>query len=71
MHWSEQATPGFAAFSGNVYIVGGGGGVQIRLTDLLDLKAQLDIWAAKDPDFDEWDQITRLLVGAVIKFGPR
>jgi hypothetical protein len=69
MHWSEDATFGNA--SGNNYLVGGGGGAQFRLTDMLDIKAQVDIWAAKDPDFDDWDQITRFLVGAVVKFGKK
>lgn len=53
------------------FIVGGGGGVQVRLTDLLDVKAQVDIHADKLGDGGGWYNISRFLFGAVIKFGPK
>jgi hypothetical protein len=56
---------------GTDFIVGGGGGVQVRLTDLIDVKAQVDVHADKLGGGGGWYNITRYLFGAVIKFGAK
>lgn len=55
----------------NDLLVGGGGGVRVRLTKPLDLKAQVDIWGDYYGDLKEWHQVTRFLVAAVFKFGAK
>ena len=54
--------------SGTDLLVGGGGGVQIRLTDLIDARAQFDIWANKDLD---WYWTDRFLFAIVFKLGAK
>ncbi len=71
VHWSEDATAGFSAASGNYYIVGGGGGVQIRLNEMIDIKGQVDVWEANNSDIQDWDTIYRYTFGAVFKFGKK
>jgi hypothetical protein len=57
---------------GTDFVVGGGGGVHVRLTDQLDVKAQVDIMADKlGGEGGGWYSINRFLVGAVIKFGAK
>jgi hypothetical protein len=53
----------------NDFIMGGGGGAQVRLTARIDLKAQMDVWADYYADAKEWHRVTRFVLGAVVKFG--
>ena len=69
VHWKEAEI--FGGFSGNQLLVGGGGGVQFVLTDMIDAKVQLDWWGTKDPDFEDWDLINRIFVAVVFKLGER
>jgi hypothetical protein len=68
MHWSETFP---LAETGNDPMVGGGGGVQIRLTGSFGVKAQYDFWRSWSSRFEEWSWITRLYVGGVYSFGRR
>ena len=68
MHWSSTFP---LVETGNDPMVGGGGGVQIRLTDTFDVKAQYDVWRSWSSRYEEWSWITRLYVGGVFKFGRR
>jgi len=49
-------------------LIGGGGGLQVRLTDLIDARAQFDIWANKDLD---WYWFDRFLFAIVFKLGKK
>ena len=69
VYWSEVQGTGFTADSGHYFIVGGGGGIQYKLTDMIDLKGQVDIWGANNTDVESWDAIYRFTFGAVFKFG--
>ena len=55
--------------SGTDVLIGGGGGIQIRLTDMLDAKIQVDAWA--DNDDGTWYSLSRWFFGATFKFGPK
>ena len=55
--------------SGTDFIVGGGGGVQYRINDHFDAKAEINFWGAMGDD--NWDLITRFSAGGVYKFGKR
>lgn len=67
VHWSEDAFGPFQAMSGNDYVIGGGGGIQIRLTDTLDIKPfQIDWWVLPN---DENDTIMRVTFGVAFKLG--
>jgi hypothetical protein len=68
MHWSSTFP---LVETGNDPMVGGGGGVQIRITDTFDVKAQYDVWRSWSSRYEEWSWITRLYVGGVFKFGRR
>jgi hypothetical protein len=67
MHWSADATDEFLGASGNDFIVGGGGGVQIRINDTFDVKPQVDVWGANHGD----GLMVRFLLGGVVKFGKK
>jgi hypothetical protein len=68
VHWSEDAN-GFVGMTGNDFMVGGGGGVQIRLNDKVDIKPfQIDWWVLPN---DNNDVITRMMFGVVFKLGPK
>ena len=58
MMWSEDD-----GGSGNDRMIGGGGGVQITLTDRIDAKAQMDFFRANS------DPVKRLLFGVVVRLG--
>ena len=64
MRWSDTEQD-----SGTDLIVGGGGGVQVRLTNRLDVKGQVDLW--KDRFEGEWFNITRFFAAVVVRLGGR
>lgn len=68
MHWKESFP---FDESGNDFLVGGGGGVIVNLTDMLGVVGQLDFWGAHDRDADDWDPVTRLTIKVVWKFGSK
>ena len=65
MHWSETFP---LPETGNDPLIGGGAGVQIRLTKRFDVKGQYDFWRSWSSRFEEWSWITRIYVAGVIKF---
>lgn len=64
MPWSDNDGD-----SGTDLLVGGGGGVQVGITDRVAAKAQYDFWLDKFED--EWFRIHRFFIAAVFNFGPR
>ena len=70
MRWKEDPDI-FGAESGTEAMVGGGGGVQINLHNVVDFKIQMDFWAVRNSTVNAWDPVTRLYFAAVFKFGSR
>lgn len=55
--------------SGTDFLIGGGGGVQVRLNAMFDAKAEFNVWGSVNDG--DWDTITRFTVGGVFKFGKK
>jgi hypothetical protein len=64
MRW--KPTSAFDA-PGTDFMIGGGGGVQVRLNDMFDAKAEFNFWRSVNDG--DWDTITRFTAGGVFKFG--
>ena len=64
MFWSPKSS--FYA-SGTDFLIGGGGGVLVRLNDMFDAKAEFNVWGSLNSG--DWDTITRFTAGGVFKFG--
>jgi len=52
---------------GTDFLIGGSGGVQIRLNDMVDAKAEFTFWRSVNDG--DWNSITRFTAGGVFKFG--
>ncbi len=71
VRWKLDAAEPFLSAGATLFMAGGGGGVQIRMTRTIDLKAQVDVWTARDTALGQWQGVTRLLVGGVYTIGAK
>jgi hypothetical protein len=65
MHWSETFP---IPETGNDPLLGGGAGVQLRLTARFGVKGEYDFWRSWSSRFEQWSWITRVYIAGVIKF---